>query len=565
MRLKKRGGLAASERFTRISGHVNPDKKAGPVQSAPVSARKEQPAVVRTNEPKVLRRQDYADIYQVGRRASAPQKAQSRIGRPQGAGMNAGAAVVLSGAPARRLRLANPKPLIIMAGVALLISAAVLGVLTMTQSPALAKGEQVIFDGRMLCIVKSRDVAEKALSQIQNDLKTTYGMDIQQSGELTYAPVSCDSQNIVGEEDAKKALKANIDVKVMASVIKVNDRPAVALQTADEAQQALDTVLNPFKNAPADRYRTDVSFVENVQIAQMPIDYSLVTEKDDAVRALTLGTGVEDNFYTVKKGDSLARVAKKNNVKVSDLKKANPALSINDVIQPGQTLNAVKPVNWVNVRYTETITRQEALPFETVEQPDATLYTTQKKTQTEGKNGQREVIAKITFINGMEATKEILSQTVIEAAQNQVVLRGTKKVPTNAGSSAGGSTSAGHFTLPVRNYTLTSTFRVRTLGGVTRWHYGVDLAAPKGTPIYASRAGTVNFAGSSSGYGLLVKISHGGGVETRYGHCSKLLVTKGQEVSKGQLIALVGSTGHSTGPHCHFEVRINGTPVDPLK
>ena len=70
--------------------------------------------------------------------------------------------------------------------------------------------------------------------------------------------------------------------------------------------------------------------------------------------------------------------------------------------------------------------------------------------------------------------------------------------------------------------------------------------------------------GSSGGYGLLVKISHDGGVETRYGHCSTLLVKSGQYVEKGEVIALVGSTGTSSGNHVHFEVRINGTPVDPL-
>ena len=95
--------------------------------------------------------------------------------------------------------------------------------------------------------------------------------------------------------------------------------------------------------------------------------------------------------------------------------------------------------------------------------------------------------------------------------------------------------------------------------------YGVDLAAPKGTPIYASRDGTISYSGASSGYGLLVEINHGSGITTRYGHCSKLLVKKGQKVKQGQIIALVGSTGHSTGPHCHFEIRINGTPVNPEK
>ena len=120
--------------------------------------------------------------------------------------------------------------------------------------------------------------------------------------------------------------------------------------------------------------------------------------------------------------------------------------------------------------------------------------------------------------------------------------------------------------LPLSNYTITSYFGTRDTGidGASTFHNGVDLGAPYGTPIYASEDGQVTFAGSSSGYGLLVKISHGGGVETRYGHCSTLLVKSGQYVEKGDIIALVGSTGVSSGNHVHFEVRINGTPVDPL-
>jgi murein DD-endopeptidase MepM/ murein hydrolase activator NlpD len=93
----------------------------------------------------------------------------------------------------------------------------------------------------------------------------------------------------------------------------------------------------------------------------------------------------------------------------------------------------------------------------------------------------------------------------------------------------------------------------------------MDIAARTGTPIAASKAGTVTFAGSQSGYGNVVYISHGGGVETRYGHMSKITCRRGLQVSQGQKIGEVGSTGHATGPHVHFEIRINGSPVNPAK
>ena len=94
-------------------------------------------------------------------------------------------------------------------------------------------------------------------------------------------------------------------------------------------------------------------------------------------------------------------------------------------------------------------------------------------------------------------------------------------------------------------------------------HKGIDIAATRGTPILATASGTVTFAGWSSGYGYLVKINHGNGVETYYGHCSKLYVSAGDTVEAGKQIAAVGSTGNSTGNHLHFEIRLDGKQVNP--
>lgn len=94
-------------------------------------------------------------------------------------------------------------------------------------------------------------------------------------------------------------------------------------------------------------------------------------------------------------------------------------------------------------------------------------------------------------------------------------------------------------------------------------HTGLDIAAPAGTPIKAAADGTVIFSGYSGGYGYVVKLDNGNGVQTYYGHCSKLYVSAGEKVEAGDVIAAVGSTGNSTGNHLHFEVRVNGTEVNP--
>jgi murein DD-endopeptidase MepM/ murein hydrolase activator NlpD len=115
---------------------------------------------------------------------------------------------------------------------------------------------------------------------------------------------------------------------------------------------------------------------------------------------------------------------------------------------------------------------------------------------------------------------------------------------------------------------LTSAFssmREHPILHIARPHEGIDVTAPMGSPIEAPAAGTVTDAGWESGYGNTVTIDHGYGVVTKFAHCSKLLVRTGQHVSRGSKIALVGNTGLATGPHLHYEVHVNGRPVDPLK
>jgi murein DD-endopeptidase MepM/ murein hydrolase activator NlpD len=120
--------------------------------------------------------------------------------------------------------------------------------------------------------------------------------------------------------------------------------------------------------------------------------------------------------------------------------------------------------------------------------------------------------------------------------------------------------------MPVNNVALTSSYgmRVHPVLGGRRAHKGVDLAAPTGTPIYATADGVVRKAEWFSSYGLFVQLEHGASLETRYGHMSRLNVFDGQQVRKGDLIGYVGSTGRSTGPHLHYEVRIGGTAVNPI-
>src|SRR6185437_7595919 len=131
---------------------------------------------------------------------------------------------------------------------------------------------------------------------------------------------------------------------------------------------------------------------------------------------------------------------------------------------------------------------------------------------------------------------------------------------TGPAESAGAS---GSFSWPVTG-TITSPFgwRSNPFGGAPDFHPGLDIAAPMGTTVTAAASGTVMLAQWYGGYGNFILIDNGGSISTGYGHLSAIYVSVGQTVQRGQAIGAVGSTGHSTGPHLHFEVRFNGKPVD---
>jgi murein DD-endopeptidase MepM/ murein hydrolase activator NlpD len=163
----------------------------------------------------------------------------------------------------------------------------------------------------------------------------------------------------------------------------------------------------------------------------------------------------------------------------------------------------------------------------------------------------------LTDVREMHA--EHLEEVTALAAQSAELAAAIRTAQANAGSTGTGVPSAAGFVWPVSG-TVVSGFGWRW----GRMHEGIDIAASSGTPIWAAASGTVIHSGWLGGYGNLVVVDHGNGLATAYAHCSAIFVGLGQSVEQGETIALVGSTGNSSGPHLHFEVRVNGSAVDPL-
>ena len=158
-----------------------------------------------------------------------------------------------------------------------------------------------------------------------------------------------------------------------------------------------------------------------------------------------------------------------------------------------------------------------------------------------------------------------LFTTILENERNTPVL-GTVEAPTAYSSPVPTRGISVPSRMPLEGAALTSSFGMRThpvLGG-RRQHTGIDLAAPTGTPVYATADGIVSRADWYSSYGLYISVEHGASMQTRYAHLSRLAVASGDSVKKGDLIGYVGSTGRSTGPHLHYEVRVEGLAVNPI-
>ena len=199
------------------------------------------------------------------------------------------------------------------------------------------------------------------------------------------------------------------------------------------------------------------------------------------------------------------------------------------------------------------LTREILPDLET--QEDDTMFQGQQRIIQEGEAGQSSVLSRVVKRCGVPVASNDLSAVTLSEATPLIVGTGTKAMPELPDGCL--------FLWPVQG-PITSEFGYRFIFGENNFHRGLDIAAAAGTAINAAADGTVIFSGEKGTYGNLVILSHGNGFLTYYAHCSKLLVQVGDSVTQGQPIAAVGSTGRSTGPHCHFEVRYQNNPIDPL-
>lgn len=215
----------------------------------------------------------------------------------------------------------------------------------------------------------------------------------------------------------------------------------------------------------------------------------------------------------------------------------------------------------LDVKTVSTKVTDKKVAYETVNKKVSTLESGKKVVTQEGKDGLNRVTEEVTYLNGEYVGTTTVATEVLTAPVDKVVNVGTKVVVKTVATNASSKESASKlgFVYPIsRRGTVVTSY-----WGDGRGHKGIDIAGPVGTHIYAAQSGTAKVVKNGGAYGIYVEVDHGNGYVTRYAHCSAVAVKNGQKVSAGQVIAYVGNTGRTTGPHLHFEVFKNGTRVNP--
>lgn len=408
----------------------------------------------------------------------------------------------------------------------------------------------VSVDGQEVGVVATTEEVDAMVNSLETRVTSILGEEYHYDGEITVTAAYTPTGSYSDTGAIEDSLFEEVGALVEAYGISVNGEEFGYAASEADLREMLDSISAPYLNENTVSY----DFVEDVQL--YPVELPANTEYDlnSIYAALTVLT-VEDAYYEVKAGDTFNAIAYGLGMTPAELSGLNMDVNINKLM-PGQQLKIQQAVPFLSVINYTNETYEEAIssPIEYIETAD--LYVGSTKIKEEGTDGLALVNANATYVNGVEVEREVVTSETLEEPTTTYMYTGTTPRPKTA--------SNGWYKWPLAvKGTVTSKYGYRYIFGAYSWHSGLDIGASRGTNIVAADGGKVTYAGWRGSYGKLVIITHDDGSQTYYAHCSSILVSKGDKVYQGQTIAKVGSTGNSTGPHLHFEIRINGKTVNP--
>ncbi|MFI3253081.1 MAG: M23 family metallopeptidase [Eubacteriales bacterium] len=408
----------------------------------------------------------------------------------------------------------------------------------------------VTIDGVEMGVVENHQVVSRAIAQVEAQGKSILGEDYTVNNQVSYQFGLHLYSQLTDSSGIEHYLYSQLDdlgAHLLRYEVRLEGKSLGIIEKEEDLSQILDSILDEYRteNTISAVFVEDISLKEVYEGSFMDLDllYDTLTENT---------TG--ETLYEVESGDTFNAIAFAHDMTSSDLQSLNPDQDPNRLFI-GDILNIKEIIPRLSVVTVNHETYLEAIPCPVEEVNDNTIYIGSSKILVQGEEGEALVEANITFLNGKAVETEVISSLTIEEPTTTTKAIGTLERPKTA--------SYGSFVWPTTGR-ISSYFGGRTLYGSYNYHSGLDIANSAGTTIVAADGGTVTFSGWRSSYGNLVIITHDNGWQTYYAHNTSNLVSTGQKVYRGQSIAKMGTTGNSTGNHLHFEVRINGTAVNPL-
>lgn len=388
------------------------------------------------------------------------------------------------------------------------------------------------------------DLCDEMIQSSISDLSVAYGVYV----DGTY----------YGAVEDGDALRQYLQNRLDSAVAALNTSPVV-----DKGQSSQNTGLDDVERENGGRWQA--RFVKDVEVTEGYYPTAGLVAVEPLIELFDSVVSGEQT-YVAQAGDSAWKIARNlEDVTLSELYAMNPWME-EGTVYPGDEVVISSEVPFLEIQLLAQITYTEDIP-QSVDKVSSSSYNVgYAKVTDEGKPGEKQIVANVVYQNGVEVDREIVSERTLSEPVNGTMVVGTKQtgystVSTTQSGSSTPTSATGSFMWPVAGgYTSCGFYGYYN-------HGGQDIAAPYGTNIYASDSGLVEVStrNDSIGYGNYIIINHGNGVKTLYAHCSARYVSAGTYVRKGDVIAAVGMTGWATGYHCHFEIRINGTRVDPSK
>ena len=415
-------------------------------------------------------------------------------------------------------------------------------------------GLSLTYNGESIGVIENEKVFEDATEMVSQRMVHAGS---EGDGNVSMTPtfslvVSDGTEYTIADTVCNKIIEQSDGIIEEATGLYINGELVGAVKSSADLSHILQGILDEAKGDDEDATAVFAQTVESVT-GLFPTSTVITSEEMKEELSVSSQKAIT---YVVQEGDTAVDIAQKNNMSLEELENLNAGVA-DGLIHVGDVLTLQTAVSRLEVQIIKTETYQESLPYKTITQTDDNEYTDYSAVIAEGSEGVQECVDRVTYLNGVEVSRENISTTVITPAVDRVVVIGTQERPKHSGI------GTGTFIWPCPSlHTITTYYEYRW----GSFHSGLDISGSSayGKPIVASDSGTVTAAGYSGSYGYRVIIDHANGMQTLYAHCSELLVSVGQKVEQGETIALVGSTGNSTGPHCHFEIYVNGSRVDPL-